>query len=632
MKRRFLLLFATSILGLAMLPLLAQPPGQGEPRYRSPYAVAFSPDGKTLAVSDHTGGKLVLVNAGEAKVLRETALNGRPAAVAWSADGAKVYVAELGAGTVAEVSAADGKVTRRLEVGPRPVGVALAPKTGLLLVTDDGLNQVLRVDLASGKERSRVSAVYQPGEVAVSPDESLAAVANTLPLFDARSSDVAAAVSIVDIAKGQKIADVQLPAGSTNLRGIVISPDGRWAYVAHTLGRYALPTTQIERGWINTNAVSVIDVAARKHYATVLLDQLSEGAADPWGLALAKDGGTLWVALAGVHQVARLDLKALHELLEGKTATAPAAKGKGAAAPQKAQANIRQTIQNDLAALYVNKIITRTPLAGNVPRGLAISPDSKTLAAAMYFSGEAWLADAANPSSGKAVALGPQPSMNEVRRGEMLFNDGTYCFQHWLSCATCHPHGGRADGLNWDLLNDGIGNPKNTKSLVWSHKTPPVMSLGVRGTMDEAVEKGFQFIQFREVNGGDLNAVRAYLRSLEPEPSPHLEGGKLSVKAQKGKAIFEDSAVGCAKCHPGPLFTDLKKYDVGTTHPLDRDAKTFDNPTLIELWRTAPFLHDGSARTLREVLIEHNKDNKHGKTSHLSPEQIDALVEYMLSL
>jgi cytochrome c peroxidase len=185
--------------------------------------------------------------------------------------------------------------------------------------------------------------------------------------------------------------------------------------------------------------------------------------------------------------------------------------------------------------------------------------------------------------------------------------------------------------MNWDLVNDGIGNPKNARSLLWSYQTPPVMSLGVRESMDEAVEKGFQFIQFREIDPDDLKAVRAYLRTLEPEASPLLVAGRLSEKALLGKRLFEDAQVGCARCHSAPLFTSLEAHDVGTQHELDRTGR-FDTPTCVELWRTGPYLHDGSAVTLREVLTTKNRDDRHGKTSHLSQDEIDALVEYLLSL
>jgi cytochrome c peroxidase len=149
--------------------------------------------------------------------------------------------------------------------------------------------------------------------------------------------------------------------------------------------------------------------------------------------------------------------------------------------------------------------------------------------------------------------------------------------------------------------------------------------------MDEAAQKGFQFIQFVEVEEDDLKAVQAYIRSLEPEESPYRVDGRLSAKALQGRKIFEDAKVGCARCHPGPLYTALETHDVGTKHELDRKS-SFDTPTCVELWRTGPYLHDGSAVTLKEMLTTMNPDDKHGKTTHLSDTEMEALVEYLLSL
>jgi hypothetical protein len=73
-----------------------------------------------------------------------------------------------------------------------------------------------------------------------------------------------------------------------------------------------------------------------------------------------------------------------------------------------------------------------------------------------------------------------------ARKGEFYFHDAGICYQGWQSCASCHPGDARANGLNWDLLNDGIGNPKNTKSLLLTYQTPPAMWLGVRETAETA--------------------------------------------------------------------------------------------------------------------------------------------------
>jgi cytochrome c peroxidase len=98
-----------------------------------------------------------------------------------------------------------------------------------------------------------------------------------------------------------------------------------------------------------------------------------------------------------------------------------------------------------------------------------------------------------------------------------------------------------------------------------------------------------------------------------------------------GKAIFNRSDTRCAVCHPAPLLTDLKMHDVGTRVSVDQSDR-FDTPTLIEVWRTAPYLHHGRAVTLKEVVGRFNQHDEHGKTSHLTKDELDALVEYLRSL
>jgi cytochrome c peroxidase len=96
--------------------------------------------------------------------------------------------------------------------------------------------------------------------------------------------------------------------------------------------------------------------------------------------------------------------------------------------------------------------------------------------------------------------------------------------------------------------------------------------------------------------------------------------------------LFHKPDLGCATCHPPGLWTDLESYDVGTSAPLDRGVTEFDTPTLVELWRTGPYLHDGSAPTVRDVLTTRNVADRHGRTSQLSPDEMHDLVEYLLSL
>ena len=108
------------------------------------------------------------------------------------------------------------------------------------------------------------------------------------------------------------------------------------------------------------------------------------------------------------------------------------------------------------------------------------------------------------PSNPVSLPLHSPAEPTAARLGEMYFNDGTLCLQGWQSCASCHSCDARVDGMNWDLQNDGIGNPKNVKSLLLSFETPPVMSMGVRADAATAIRAGIRYILFADL----------------PEPSP----------------------------------------------------------------------------------------------------------------
>jgi cytochrome c peroxidase len=284
---------------------------------------------------------------------------------------------------------------------------------------------------------------------------------------------------------------------------------------------------------------------------------------------------------------------------------------------------------NDLG--FLHGLRRRVRLPGNGPRGLAVAGGK--VYAAMYFSDALAVIDLSKPPSSAStttIPLGAPPRMTEARRGDMLFHDATLCFEHWQSCATCHPDA-RTDALNWDLMNDGYGNPKNTKSMLLAHRTPPAMSESVRESAEAAVRAGFRNILFRQCSEGDAQAVDAYLKSLEAVPSPHLANGVFSPAARRGQSLFFSKRIGCAECHPAPLFTDLKPHNVGTRRACDQTAD-FDTPTLVEAWRTAPYLHDGSCRTIEELI----RQGKHGKaggvTAALNEREIADLAEYVLSL
>jgi YVTN family beta-propeller protein len=576
-------------------------------RWCSPSAIAASPDGRTLYLACATGARVDVVDTASAAVARTIRMPGPATGIVLSADGKRLYVTcAAAASRVAVVDAASGRSVASIATGHTSHSPALSPDGKTLYVPNRHDDDVSVIDLGRAAETGRIKAQREPEGVAPTPDGRFLLIANGLPTGRADLDNVAAEVSVVDLASRKQVRGIPLPGGSTGLHAIRISPDGKVAAVTHLTGRYQLPTTQVERGWMETNAVSLIDVAAQELIATVLLDEVDRGAANPWAVAWTADGARLLVTHAGTHEVSLID--AAEMLRRSRKA--------GAAG------------STDMS--LVLGIRRRIALSLNGPRSLALAGGRAWVPG--YFSDtiEAIDLSSAQPVPSAPVRLSRLPP-TQLRRGETLFNDGSICFQGWQSCASCHGPDARVDGLNWDLLNDGIGNPKNVKSLLLAHRTPPAMSQHVREDAEAAVRAGLRHILFTERPEEEALALDQWLKSLRPLPSPSLVKGKPSPAAERGRKLFFDRTVACASCHPAGLFTDLSPYDVGTRGKTDT-VSAFDTPTLIEVWRTAPYLHDGSAATLRDVLTTANQRDRHGKTSHLTPAQIDDLLAYLLTL
>ncbi len=92
------------------------------------------------------------------------------------------------------------------------------------------------------------------------------------------------------------------------------------------------------------------------------------------------------------------------------------------------------------------------------------------------------------------------------------------------------------DGLKWDLANDGDGNFKNAKSLLYAHITPPVMWTGVRDSAEFAVRAGVSNILMTNPDfvQTEISDIDAYLKSIRHVPSPFLEHGRLNADGQTG--------------------------------------------------------------------------------------------------
>ncbi len=587
-----------------------------------PCAVVCDPGGQKLYVAQAKANRVAVydTDSGAMKPLMD--LPASPTGLAISGDGKMLYATcAAPQGVVCAIDISDGE-TADMRMFPAGLGACspvLSPDGKTLYVCNRFDDEVGVYEAGSGKGIRKIAVLREPIAAAVTGNGRWLFVCNHLPDGPATADVVAASVSVIDT-KSQKVErSIPLPNGSTSVQGIAASPDGQYVFVAHVLGRYTVPTTQLERGWMNTNALSIIDTKERKLFETVLLDDVDRGAANPWAVACTKDGEHVCVTHAGTDELSVVDIDAMIEKIREHRGSETGS-GSGGYGDR-----YTSEIPNRLSFLY--GIRQRVKLSGKGARSVALIGSMAYVPA--YFTDTMSVVDMAEAEPrAKQVVMGKRSEMSVERRGEMLFHDATLCFQNWQSCSSCHPGNARVDALNWDLLNDGLGNPKNTKSLLLSHQTPPAMMRGVRADAETAVRAGITHIQFAVRPEEEPAAIDVYLKALQPMPSPHLVNGQLSASAKRGKELFETA--GCASCHSGPLHTNMQMYDVGTGEGLDA-GKEFDTPTLVEIWRTAPYLYDGRAATIEDVLTKFNPKDEHGKTTDLSVQEIKDLAEFVLS-
>ncbi len=605
-----------------------------------PETVSLLPNGEGLVIGETAAGR-VSVRDFSGKVLRSLEPT-RPEGGFLGVAASQATMPVTGA-----VAASDGTLYATTEngnegrlyredkwvvTGNRPMSPILSADEKVLFLCNRFDGTVQKYDAHSLELLAEAKAVREPIGCALGADGKLLFVANLLPLEATEPvQHVAARVTLIEVESFKVLTNVLLPDGSTGVRGITASPNGEHIYLTHTQARYQLPTTQLERGWMNTAALSVFNGKSGAYINTVLLDDVDRGAANPWGVSVSPDGTRIVVAHAGTREISVIDRKALHQRL------ADAAAGKKVTEVTSSA----DTVHNDLS--FLSGIRKRYTFPAQGPRGV-VATDSEAYTVCFFADALVEIPFAkrvvrpvVRPLDGdKLLDLSASPEL----RGEMLFNDGSKCFQQWQSCASCHPDG-IIDGLNWDLLNDGIGNPKQSKSLYLSGITPPTMITGIRRDMQHCNRAGFRHIQFTTVTEEEAKCIDAYVMAMRQQVSPYARAKNAEAIA-RGKVIFEDPAkADCAACHKQEYaFTAAVDPNDATKTPLydvglgtrDMMGRKFDVPTLREVWRTAPYLYDGRARTMREVLTTWNPADQHGVTSELSEAELNDLELYILSL
>jgi cytochrome c peroxidase len=274
------------------------------------------------------------------------------------------------------------------------------------------------------------------------------------------------------------------------------------------------------------------------------------------------------------------------------------------------------------------------------------------------------------------------PSAAKIELGRRLFRDGRLSDDGHVSCATCHiPSRAFADGRRFSLTSHGRPMPRNTPTVLntayyrswnWDGKftsmrrhaiatmgNPKNMNLESEAVLVARLERAPAYrILFRRAFGGGASlervgqALEVYQRTLITSGSTfdrYARGDRhaLSPAQQRGLMLFTGKA-NCTECHYGPNFTDdaFHALGMGGDDPgrakitgLDMDRGTFKTPTLRNVSRTAPYMHDGSLTTLRDVVDFYDAGGGPSEPRtpvlrrlHLSEEEKRDLIAFLESL
>jgi YVTN family beta-propeller protein len=585
---------------------------------RSNSLMDVSPDGSRLLVVNSDNGTVTVVDAGARARLREIAVGEKPEGVTWLGKGPLAAVTVYREDRVVVVDADAGKVVRTIAVPDEPYGVVATADGSRVFVTHEYPGTVSEIDPAAGRVVREIKAGSFVRGLALSPDEKRLYV----------SEFYTAALHAVDLAAG-KVVDSWRGVSTDNLaRHVELHPRRPKAYLSHIRSK-----SEVAQGngsifphlTVYTLAAADKGTTRRASFAMDTFNGVYV-VTNPWEAAVSPDGKRLYTIYAGtddmnVSKVLDDDYKEIERL-----------SGRGYGASQ----------------------------AGQNPRAVRVSPDGKTVYVYNALDFAVGLYDADLRKLGSVRVCDP-PKSAEWVRGKVLFSTAKspLTFQRWISCASCHPDG-HSDGRVWQNPEGKRKTPPlmglaHTHPLHWSADRDEVQDfeytirgklMGGMGLLRGSMKRkdGFKPVELDEALAGrskDLDALAIYCNSFEPTLSPHAPApGKLSEEAERGQKLFFSKETGCASCHSGPHYTDstlekpYKMHDVGTGKD-DRTEKMgpkYDTPTLLGVYRSAPYLHHGKARTLHDVLTTSNPGDQHGTTSHLKPNEIDDLVAFLKSL
>ena len=559
---------------------------------RSPSDLSLTPDGRWAVTANTTSNTASLVDLANSKVSTEISVGQKPMAVAVSPDGKRAVVTCWLSDSLTLLRIAPPKLETiaTIAVGNEPRGVAFSADSKVVYVALSGEDAVVAVDLQQQKTVERAVVGREPWHLALTPNGERLAVGNAL----------SRTVTVLDAATLKPTHTVKLRG--RNLRHVAVSPDGQWAYLPFVAERGRATTERfIDRGWVIGNRISRVPLTENGPREAIAMDTQGKAVGDLDGLAVGPDGKQFAITAGGTHELILMR----------------------SSLPFVAYGGPDDHIDPEL--LKDAKRFRRVPLGGR-PLGVAFTPDGERVVVANYLSNAIQVVDFESAKVSATIPLGGPDKLSLARRGEAIFYDANRSFKHWYSCHSCHTDGHTNGGL-FDTLNDGrYENLKKVLSLRGVTHTGPWTWHGWQNDLRASLQKSFETtMRGPAPSDEDLDALLAFLETLDFVP--HLPVN--AEAAQRGVQIFR--AKRCNECHKGPAFTSDEVFEVGLESP-DDEYKGFNPPSLRGVARRTPFLHDGRARTLADVLKVHHRPSLINGETDLNDTELADLIEYLKSI
>ena len=629
----------SSILLAVFLPLalhgaVVQDTSDPGRRYLSPVDLAISPNGTRLYVVCEDANLVLAVDTRSNRVIERIAVGRQPKAIALSPDGNTIYVSNELDNSVSEIDAASLKVRRTFGAGWGPAGVAAGRHGNTLYVANTLGNDVSVVEAATGRNLRSLPAGTFPEYLAVSPDGARVYVSNLLATLGRFDQPPVSEMTVIDAESNQIAERIPIP-GVIQLRHIaqVRMADGAYLLVPFLRPKNLNPLVQIEQGWYLTHGVAVIRTPASRRGDSgtsrvdeVLLDDVDRYFADGFGAAATSDGTLALVTASGCDTVSMLDTRKLDRLLQAVPPGNP------------------EALADRLDS--ARRFVTARLATGKNPTSVVIAPGDSLAYIANRMDDTITVIDLHRQAVDTTIDLGGPRQVTPERHGQQLFYDATYCFEHQMACATCHPHQGLSDGLAWSLETPELGRDvvenrtlraiSETGPFKWNGNNPDLETqAGPRTAMYIFRSQGFSDSQVRDLT--------TFIRSLTLPPNPRRKANAALNEAQeRGRQIFFRTTTNageiippekrCYFCHPPQThYTARVHMDVGTKTPYDTSA-SFDIPQLEGLYMRAPYLHNGEAVTLEEIWTKYSPEDKHGITSDMDKVQLNDLIEFLKTL